>query len=286
MHDISGFGWQAVVSDLGAELQSFRGQSGAELLWQGDPAWWSGRSPVLFPIVGRAADDRLTVGGTAVQMAQHGFARRQRFQLTARGADFTRHILRETPETLALYPRAFELVLEHRLTPEGLQISAEVRNRGDQPMPFALGFHPAFAHPLPGAALPHRVQLDNNAAPRQTLLEAGLLRRDTAPSPFHAGHLELTPGIFDHDALVYLEGAGQGLRYGPADGPQIRFAFENLPFLALWSKPGAGFVCIEPWQGAAAFRDAGAALEDRPGTLTLPPGDMRRFSLTIAPEGL
>lgn len=285
MHEISGFGWQAVVSDQGAELQSFRTKSGAELLWQGDAAWWSGRSPVLFPIVGRARDDRLTLGGVPVQMAQHGFARRQPFQLAAHGPDFTRHVLRDTPETLAIYPRAFELVLEHRLIPEGLQISAEVHNRGDQPMPFALGFHPAFAYPLPGAAQPHAVQLDNDAEPRRTPLEAGLLRRDTLPSPFRAGHLELTEGIFDHDALVFLAGAGQGLRYGPPDGPQIRFAFANLPFLALWSKPGAAFVCIEPWQGAAAFADAGPALEDRPGTRILGPGQAEHFAMRIEPEG-
>ena len=41
------------VSELGAELQSIKAvENNVEYLWQGDPDIWSGRAPILFPIVG------------------------------------------------------------------------------------------------------------------------------------------------------------------------------------------------------------------------------------------
>ena len=46
----------AVVTDAGAELISFTDGSGMEYIWSGDPAYWSGRNPVLFPVVGGLLD--------------------------------------------------------------------------------------------------------------------------------------------------------------------------------------------------------------------------------------
>ena len=37
---------------LGGEWASIKDASGTEYLWQGNPEFWSGQAPVLFPIVG------------------------------------------------------------------------------------------------------------------------------------------------------------------------------------------------------------------------------------------
>ena len=37
---------------FGGELSSIRSKEGIEYLWQGDPEYWSGQAPVLFPICG------------------------------------------------------------------------------------------------------------------------------------------------------------------------------------------------------------------------------------------
>ena len=52
------------VSSLGAEMQSLKTVDGRDWLWNGDAAWWTGRSPILFPIVGKAPGDILAVNGT------------------------------------------------------------------------------------------------------------------------------------------------------------------------------------------------------------------------------
>lgn len=55
------------VSTKGAELQSLIA-NGKEYLWQGDPAFWGRRAPILFPIVGRLADDTLRIEGKKYTM--------------------------------------------------------------------------------------------------------------------------------------------------------------------------------------------------------------------------
>ncbi|MBQ6922529.1 MAG: aldose 1-epimerase family protein, partial [Clostridia bacterium] len=42
------------VNETGAELYSLKSKkTGTEYLWQGNPEYWEGRSPILFPICGR-----------------------------------------------------------------------------------------------------------------------------------------------------------------------------------------------------------------------------------------
>lgn len=270
------------VSALGAEMQSVVTHDGKNWLWNGDPAFWTGRSPVLFPIVGRAPDDMLLIDGRSYPMAQHGFARRRAFSLAAASETMCRHILEASTETRAVYPFDFRLAVEHRLEGTALTVSASVENQGGEPMPFGLGFHPAFLWPLPGAAgKPHTVTLDNGAEPERQPLENGLLLPTRMASPFRNGRLTLAPALFENDALIFPEGAGDRLAYGAEGGPALTFRFENLPNLALWTKPGAPFLCVEPWHGTAAQTGASPALKDRPFTTTLAAGEHRRFAFTV-----
>ncbi|MEI4484977.1 aldose 1-epimerase family protein [Frigidibacter sp. MR17.14] len=272
----------ATVADHGAELQSlrFRGQ---DLLWNGDAAWWAGRSPILFPIVGRAPDDRVEAGGVTAEMRQHGFARRMDWAPLTVGATAITHRLTSTEATRAAYPFDFRLDLTHALAGATLTVTAEVANAGSAPMPFGIGFHPAFLWPLPGATGPHEVRLANGAEPPLHRLQDGLFDPAPLPSPFRAGLYRPEAADFAADAMLFASGAGEALSFAAPGAPRLSFRFENLPNLALWQKPGAPFLCIEPWHGHAAPVGAGPAIADRPFTTTLAPGATARFgwSLTV-----
>lgn len=270
------------ISSLGAEMQAITTRDGAQWLWNGDAAFWTGRSPVLFPIVGKAPDDTLLIDGKPHAMAQHGFARRREFSLAAASDTLCRYSLQASDETRAVYPFDFLLSVEHSLDGPTLTVAAEVENRGRTAMPFGFGFHPAFAWPLPGAAgKPHVVMLDNAGEPQRQPLEKGLLSQDRTPSPFAAGRLVLSPDLFVDDALVFPEGAGSGLTFQAEGGPALAFRFENLPNLALWTKPGAPFLCVEPWHGTAAEYGGSGELKDRPYTTVLAAGARARFAFTV-----
>lgn len=270
------------VSTLGAEAQAISSRDGRQWLWNGDAAFWAGRSPVLFPIVGRAPDDTLLIDGKPRPMAQHGFARRSDFALAAATGTMCRHTLAASPATRAAYPFDFLIAVEHRLEGYALTVSADVENRGTATMPFGLGFHPAFVWPLPGASgRPHTIRLDNAGEPPRRTLREGLLAPQAEPSPFLEGRLLLEPGLFSADALIFPEGAGTGLAYAAEGGPALHFRFDNLPNLALWTKPGAPFLCVEPWHGTAAEEGGPRELRDRPFTTLLAPGESARFAFTV-----
>ncbi|ABC93054.1 putative aldose 1-epimerase protein (plasmid) [Rhizobium etli CFN 42] len=270
------------VSSLGAEMQALTSSDGRSWLWTGDAAFWSGRSPILFPIVGKAPDDMISIDGTPYPMAQHGFARRNEFRLAASTATMCRYELAASEATRAVFPFDFLFAVEHAVTGRAVTISAEVSNRGRKIMPFGLGFHPAFAWPLPGASgRAHTVTLDNEGEPGLVRLVGGLIDPAPLPSPFDKGRLVLDHGMFEQDAMIFPEGAGEGLRYGAEGGPALRFRFENLPNLALWTKPGAPFLCVEPWHGTAAQTGASGELSERPSTTLLAPGTTARFAFSV-----
>lgn len=276
----------ARIADLGAELQSLT-HGDAELLWQGDPAHWSGRSPILFPIVGRAPGDRVAVGSHEAPMKQHGFARKLPWQLDSRSDSACTHVLRDSDETRAMYPRAFELTLSHALSGPRLEVTASVQNRDDQPMPFGLGFHPAFNWPLPGATseAAHEITLANGGEPQRSAIDKdALLAPEILPSPFTAGKLTLDHALFADDALVFLEGAGEALTYSAPGtaAPALHFRFHNLPALGIWTKPGAPFICVEPWHGVAARQDAGPEIAERPLSVILQPGEVAQFGWSVS----
>ncbi|KRB61455.1 aldose epimerase [Rhizobium sp. Root708] len=270
------------VSSLGAEMQVLDSSDGRSWLWNGDAAFWGGRSPILFPIVGKAPGDAVMIDGQSYPMNQHGFARRAEFTLASSSASMCRYELASSSATMAAYPFDFLLAVEHTLDQRTLTVAAEVTNRDEKPMPFGLGFHPAFVWPLPGAAgQDHIVTLDNGGEPGLARLEGGLIAPGHLASPFEGGRLVLDHSMFEQDAMIFPEDAGKGLRYGAEGGPTLHFTFENLPNLALWQKVGAPFLCVEPWHGMAAEKDGSKELAKRPYSLTLPPGESRRFAFSV-----
>jgi galactose mutarotase-like enzyme len=138
------------IAALGAELVRLRDREGRDYLWNGDPAFWKGRAPLLFPMVGRAAGDVIRVNGAATPLPQHGFARVSRFEC----------------------------------------------------------------------------------------MEASATR--------------------------------------------CRTGFPDMPHLGVWTKPGAPFICVEPWQGFASAAGYDGEFVDRPGVVSIAPKAERSFHMTIS----
>lgn len=91
------------ISEHGAELQSIRKEA-YEYLWQGDPAFWGRRSPVLFPVVGSVWEKCFRVDGKVYEMGQHGFARDLDFELVSHSETEVWYRLESSEKTLSAYP--------------------------------------------------------------------------------------------------------------------------------------------------------------------------------------
>jgi len=275
------------LATRGGELRSIKTADGAEWLWQGDPAWWGGRSPLLFPVVGKNPKDTVSIGGKPYSMPSHGVARVSEFALAESTAGSARFTLEATDETKQSYPFNFRLDITYTLDDHTIGIDAKVENRDATPMPLQFGYHPGFAWPLPGSeGKPHAVTLANGAEPKLYRLDSDkLLIRTPHPSPFEAGHLLPHRSQYEADAMIFVDGVGDHIAFFADGGGRIDMQTENLPNFALWQKPGAPYLCLEPWHGTAPWTDQGDALETRNGALALPPGETAifRMDLTITP---
>src|SRR6266404_3342885 len=114
----------AEINPLGAQLSVLRDNSGKELLWNGDPAIWAGRAPLLFPIVGTLAGGHYRLGSKAYPLPRHGFARGRQFEVVAASAIQATFRLSADEATLQLYPFLFQLDVDFALNGATLSITS------------------------------------------------------------------------------------------------------------------------------------------------------------------
>jgi galactose mutarotase-like enzyme len=267
-----------------AELVALRDhRRGRDFLWNGDPTVWKGHAPILFPIVGMVPADSVAINGRPHTLRQHGFAPTSTFEVVQSAPTTCAFRLVSSPETLAAYPFDFSLDIVYALEGATLSMLATVSNRSATEMPFSFGFHPGFCWPLPGAGPrdQHAVEFaEDERSPIRRPLN-GLLDPVLHPTPVAGRTLALSDDLFEQGAVMFDQLASRSLRFGTEQGPSLEIEWRNLPHLGIWSRPGAGYLCIEPWQGYSALPDFDGELAAKPGTILLEPGMIRDFSMTV-----
>ncbi|HLZ68011.1 MAG TPA: aldose 1-epimerase family protein [Aliidongia sp.] len=281
---IAGGRLAARIRAQGAELTSLT-HDGAERMWQADPAVWGWHAPNLFPIVGALPGDRLTHRGRTYTLPSHGFLRHTACELIARDAVSCTWRLTESAETLAVYP--FRFVLEIRYAIEGDALTGRIalENPGDEPLIASLGLHPAFQWPLvPGRPREdYRLVFEHDEPAPIRRIAGKLLAPEPEPTPVRGRVLALHDGLFANDAVIMDRPASRALTFGAPGGPAIAMDWDGLPHLGIWTKPGAGYLCIEPWQGHASPAGFEGEFKDKPGTVSLAPGTRREWRYRIRP---
>ena len=194
----------AAVSDTGAELQSLQWKAtGDEYIWQGDPAVWSGHSPLLFPVVGRLKGDGYLYAGRKYDLGKHGFARKTQFEAVKESESRLTMILRSGAHKES-YPFDFTLEVCFELTGAQLKVTHRVTNEGAGEMFFSLGAHPGFNCEMgdyiefPEDETAYAYKLDD---------ETKLSTEEKIEQGVYDHKLTVTEDIFAHDALIF-----EGLR--------------------------------------------------------------------------
>ena len=275
---------QVSVKHQGAELCQLRTSDGLDLLWTGDPAFWERQAPVLFPVVGALKDGRLLHQGRVYPMPKHGFARNREFRMTRQSAHHCTLVLEDDADTRAMYPFQFRLELAFRVEGSELQVQYTLQNPGDTALPASFGAHPAFRWPLlPGLAREaHWLEFEK---PEGALLPGvdpnGLLTPANRPSPLLGRQLLLHDGLFLEDALVFRPVQSRALRYSAPGAPVLQVAWDGFPQLGVWTKPGASFLCIEPWRGFASPAGFDGEFRDKPGVFQVPPHGTQSARYTV-----
>lgn len=276
----------ASVRTRGGELVSLRDRAGTEYIWQGDPAFWSGQNPILFPIVGSLKDGRVDIDGGTFEMGRHGFARQCEFTAVEQGADFIVLELRESRETLARFPFPFVLRVRHRLAENGFSTAFTVENPGTAPLPFCVGAHTAIRCPLLAGERFEDYELAfDQPEDADTLLLSpqGLIQDGRSEPMLRGGRAALDYAVFRRlDTMIFqgLRSKTVTLRHKTA-GHGVVLDFHEFPMVAFWTKPGAPFLCMEPWHGCAAYEGESGRFRDKPHVMTLAPGETRELAYSF-----
>lgn len=261
----------------GAELQGlYSKETEIEYLWNANPKYWAKHSPVLFPIVGSLKDDHFNYKGKKYELPRHGFARDHFFdteKISNSEAVFT---LKQSDETLKVYPFYFELRLIYRLIERKLNLTYEVINTGSDELLFSIGAHPAFAVPNTPKANYEDYYLAFNTDEKLTYwkLEDGLVADETGTIELNGHKLNLKRELFYDDALVFktLQSSCISLLNNKNDYG-LHFHFEDFPFFGIWAAKDAPFICLEPWCGVADGVDHDNDLQRKEGIISLAPSE-------------
>ena len=261
---------------------------GVDLLWDGDETWWPKSSPVLFPLCGQTRFGTIKVGGVDYPIPIHGVSPTSWYTVADRAEDRVRWLLGDSAETRAAYPFAFRLAVEYRLSANGLSAEFEVHNPGEVEMPYAMGFHPGFNWPFAGGDRHgHALVFEKPEDPMVPTADAGgLILPEKRRAPLEGRRLPLREGVIAGQAICFFDARSRSVRFENGVGGAIVVEVENFPHLAIWSKAGAPYLCIESWTGYADPADFAGELSDKPSMRFLAPGATARHAVHLRYEAV
>lgn len=263
------------IDDMGAQLHSLRlKENGKEYLWQGNPDIWSGQAPVLFPIIGQLLDEKYRRNGAEYSMPRHGIARRYTFNVKECSGAKAVFSLKSNEETLKSYPFEFELILTFELCGKSLTNTMTVVNKNKGDMYFSLGAHPGF-----NCTVGDVIEFEQpETLATERIDKESIIIDEKFPLIENSREIKITKEIFEPDALILSDIKSKKLRI--KGDYEVEFTFGDCPFLGIWAKPGAPYVCIEPWYGVNDGREVKADISQKRGIQHLAEGETFEYAWT------
>ena len=276
------------MEDSGTQLASVVDRNGTEYLWQGDPAIWPRRAPLLFPIIARLKDSQYIHNGKTWTIPTHGFCRDAPFTVTEQAKDRICFRYQDTEETRKVYPFSFSLTVAYQLQESALIKEHRVENLGDSPMLYELGGHDGWRAPLeqgermddyavcfPDVAeiRPYGMDADNMITPK------------TEVFPLKNEKMPLKPSVYGLDTII-LDDLPQRKAILRDGRGKMRLAvdFEDFPYFGVWTAAkdfDTGYVCLEPWTTLPDAVFVGRELKEKAGIRVLQPGQSETLSYTV-----
>jgi len=248
----------------GAEL-IYVNFNGIEKLHDGQ-SFWNRHSPVLFPIVGKLKNGRTIINGKKYEMDQHGFARDIDFEEIGENS----YVLKSNKDTLSKFPFNFEFYISYEVIENKVITKYKIVNKDENEMLFGLGGHPAFACEYSSGK--YRLefeQIEDNIEIYK--LEDGLVKDEPERTIkfIRENRIFLDNKTFEKDAIIMKNLKSEKVFLRTETKKVLTFNFKDFPYLAIWSKPDASFICIEPWFNTADKVSSNGIFEEKENLIKL-----------------
>lgn len=261
----------ARFQERGGELKSLT-CNGTEYIWPGDDRFWAGSAPLLFPVCSGVLNDTYYLDGKAYNMQKHGYARFCMFEVEAQGENYVTFLLRSDEESKKCYPFDYALRITYTLEGKRLQVRYAVENLSEDTMYFSIGSHEGYYCPEGieeyDVILPAPETLDSS------VLEGPVLGKEKQRIITDSDTIALKYDYFTVDALVFknMKARSVILRHRNSERA-VQVSFPDRDYFLLWTKPGAPYICLEPWSGISDSIDCDQNLKTKEGILSVAAGE-------------
>ena len=242
------------VSSIGAEMKSLI-KDGREYLWQGDPRYWRGTAPNLFPFIGRSYEGKYSYKGVEYEMGPHGFLKLQEFTKIDSAKNELVLEFASNTATFKIYPFKFRYTITYRISGTKLDIIHQVFNEGNEMMYFTMGGHPGFNVPLDDGLSfeDYYLEFSDTCYPMELELTKNLQMDGNAKNYKIEKDkiIRLDHHLFDFDSITLKNISKEVTLKSDKGNRKVKVGYPQMGYLGLWHKPQseAPYLCIEPWCG-------------------------------------
>ncbi|HKJ49439.1 MAG TPA: hypothetical protein VJ973_10135, partial [Christiangramia sp.] len=207
---------------------------------------------------------------------KHGFIRHNKnIRLKEKSENQLVFVLLYSEETLAMYPFKFDIRIAFSLNNKSIEVGHHIINLDSKPIYYSLGGHPAFNIQLfeNEKIEDYYLEFDRSLSLETHLLtDQGLVSSKTRKILQNDKKINLTPHIFDDDALIFRNISSKKVDLiSKKNGRILSVEYKDFKNLGIWAKPAAPYVCIEPWLGIADFENKDRNLREKVDIETLNP---------------
>lgn len=279
---------KAQISSFGAELISVE-KDGEQRIWDGNPKFWEGHSPVLFPICGCLLDGYYEYDGKKYELQPHGFASRSEFEVVSEEKTSATFLLKASEETKKVYPFDFEFRVHFKLDGDKLCVYYIVENKGNKTLYCNVGCHEGYA--LDGKLEDYYILFEGEKSVLNTLYGERLLEDDKKEMELNNGKLQLSMknhegefinnGVLCYNDSIIIENIkNKKLTLLKGDEPKIDIYYADFDHLVIWTACD-GFIAIEPWNGLPDAYNTNHKLEDKKSIDKIDPKSSKTYYHSI-----
>ena len=182
-------------------------------------------------------------------------------------------LLRDNEETFKIYPFHFEFRITYTLIEKALNVKYDIVNLNDYEMYCSFGAHE-------GYYCPEGIEDYDIIFPKKTslyhtkLTKDNLLGKDKVKIIENENTLPLSYKYFDYDALIFENIDFNSLVLkNKSTGKSVKVTFKDFPYLLLWTRPEAPYICVEPWCGITDKEWSDQNIKNKEGIETIKPNE-------------
>lgn len=283
---------QILTSKYGAELISFK-LDGEEKIHQGQncidvngKVYYKRQWPILFPTVGKCKRNQTIINGKNYEMLQHGFLRDMEFEPITKLDNFHSYVYRSNKKLIDKFPYEFSAYVTYRLDQNSLTTIYKIVNEGDTDMPFGIGSQPAFKidlNTLQNEKYYLEFEEDENKIHFLYLVD-GLVGTEYAKNIMDdKRRITITKDFFKDDTVIMqgLTSKKVSLKEKYTNKTLLTMDFSEFPYLAIWSKKNAPFICIAPWKVLPDKVNFDGVFRKKTNIILLPPKQEYECKYTV-----